>query len=134
MEIRQGKYCRTWNRYYNLTVRYNQLINQPTYKTKNNLVFTSNPNFIGRIGVERLLFQKCHTSKLQNTFQISCFPKGKCWTGYFRCWLGLFLSGKIYRKKVDILKEWLKNTFHNFVRNRLIKCDYRHPPWMTDSI
>ena len=33
-----------------------------------------------------------------------------------------------------MLNECLKNIFHNFVPNKVIKCDYRQPPWMTDSI
>ena len=32
---------------------------------------------------------------------------------------------------VDILNEFLKNIFHNFMPNRIIKCNYRDPPWMT---
>ena len=42
--------------------------------------------------------------------------------------------GKSINKKVDMLNECLKNIFHNFVPNKVIKCDYRQPPWMTDSI
>ena len=33
-----------------------------------------------------------------------------------------------------ILNECLKNVFHNVVPNRIIKCNYRHPPWMTDDV
>ena len=28
----------------------------------------------------------------------------------------------------------LKNNFLNFIANRKIKCNYRHPPWMTDDV
>ena len=41
---------------------------------------------------------------------------------------------KSISKKVDILNECLKNIFHNFFPNKVIKCHYRQPPWMTDSI
>ena len=41
---------------------------------------------------------------------------------------------KTINKRVDILNKSLKNVFHNFVPNKVIKCDYRRPPWMTDSI
>ena len=27
-----------------------------------------------------------------------------------------------------------KNIFHNFIPNRIIKCNCRDPPWMTDVI
>ena len=37
-------------------------------------------------------------------------------------------------KKIDILNECLKNIFHNFIPYRVIKCNYRHPPWMTDDV
>ena len=42
--------------------------------------------------------------------------------------------GKSINKKVDIVNECLKNIFHNFVPNKVIKCDYRQPPWVTYSI
>ena len=42
--------------------------------------------------------------------------------------------GKSIKKTVGILNECLNNIFHNFVSNKVIKCDYRQPLWMTDSI
>ena len=48
-------------------------------------------------------------------------------------WDFLFWGKPMY-KKIVILNEYLKNIFHNFVPNKVIKCDYRQPPWMTDSI
>ena len=48
--------------------------------------------------------------------------------------LDFLFQGKSFNKKVDILNECLKNIFHNFVPNKVIKCDYRQPAWMTDSI
>ena len=45
---------------------------------------------------------------------------------------GIF-QAKSTNKKVDMLNECLKNIFHNFVPNKMIKCGYRQPPWMTDS-
>ena len=42
--------------------------------------------------------------------------------------------GKSIDKRVDILNECLKNIFHNFAPKKVVKCDYRQPPWMTDSI
>ena len=43
-------------------------------------------------------------------------------------------GGANVNKKVDILNECLKNVFHNFIPNRIIKCNYRDLPWMTDVI
>ena len=41
-------------------------------------------------------------------------------------WEFLF-CGAIVNKKVDILNESLKNNFHNFTPNRIIKCNYSLP-------
>ena len=48
-------------------------------------------------------------------------------------WEFLFRGANV-NKKVDILNECLKNIFHNFIPNRILKCNYRDPPWMTDVI
>ena len=37
-------------------------------------------------------------------------------------------------KKVELLNEALLNIYRNYIRNRKTKCDYRQPPWITDSI
>ena len=42
-------------------------------------------------------------------------------------WDFLF-RGKSINKKVDIINECLKNIFHNFDPNKVIKWDYRQPP------
>ena len=36
--------------------------------------------------------------------------------------------------KVDLLNEILLNIFLNYISNQNVKCDYRQPLWMTDSI
>ena len=48
-------------------------------------------------------------------------------------WEFLFRGASV-NKKVDTLNECLKNIFHSFLPNRIIKCNYRGPPWMTDVI
>ena len=48
-------------------------------------------------------------------------------------WEFLFRGANV-NKKVDILNECLKSIFHNFIPNRIIKCNYRDLPWMTDII
>ena len=48
-------------------------------------------------------------------------------------WEFLF-RGTNVNKKVDILNECLKNIVHDFIPNRIIKSNYRDPPWMTDVI
>ena len=133
---------------------YSQLINQPAHITKDSLscidlIFTSNPNSINSSGVEMSLFEKCHHdivySKIDFKIPIPPPSMRKVWD-YKNAsaesiqrsissidWDFLFW-GKYINKKVDILNECLTNTFHNFVPNRMIKCEYRQPPWMTDSI
>ena len=35
---------------------------------------------------------------------------------------------------MDILNEFLKNIFHYFFPNKVIRFNYRQPPWTTDSM
>ena len=81
------------------------------------------------------LFEKCYrkimydkiafqTPKNASTESIQRSVSSIDWDFSFR--------GKSINKKVDVLHECLKNIFHNFVPNKVIKCDYRRPPWMTD--
>ena len=53
----------------------------------------------------------------------------------------LTLTGTCYfegpmltKRSFVILNECLKNIFQNLIPNRIIKCNYRHPPWMTDDM
>ena len=46
----------------------------------------------------------------------------------------LLFRGANVNKKVDILNECIKNIFNNFIQNRIIKSNYRDPPWITDVI
>ena len=133
---------------------YSQLINQSKHLTKYflsciDLIFTSNPNLINSSGVEMSLFEKCHHNIVYGKIDF----KIPILTPYMReiwdyknastesiqrsvsstDWDFLFW-GKSISKKVDILNECLKNIFHNFVPNKVIKCDYRQPAWVTYSM
>ena len=93
------------------------------------------------------LFEKCHHNIVcgKIDFKIPIPPpyiKENCKNASSECiqrsvssidWEFLFW-GKSINKKVDRVNECLKNIFHNFVPNKLIKCDYRQPPWVTYSI
>ena len=93
------------------------------------------------------LFEKCHHNIVYGKidFKIPIPPpyiKENCKNASSECiqrsissinWEFLFW-GKSINKKVDIVNECLKNIFHNFVPNKVIKCDYRQPPWVTYSI
>ena len=48
-------------------------------------------------------------------------------------WEFLFRGANV-NKKVDISNECLKNIFNNFIPNRIIKFNYKDPPWITDLI
>ena len=115
---------------------YSQLINQPTLRTLC-LIFTSNPYLINSSGVEMSLFEKCHHNIVYGKidFKIPIPPPYMTEVWDYKNasaeriqrsissidWDFLFLRNK----KVDILNECLTNIFHNFVPNKVIKCDYR---------
>ena len=106
-------------------------------------------HLINSSGIEMPLFEKCHHNIVYGKIDF----KIPILTPYMReiwdyknastesiqrsvsstDWDFLFW-GKSINKKVDILNECLKNIFHNFVPNKVIKCDYRQPPWVTYSI
>ena len=130
----------------NITTRvagYSQLINRPTHKTKDSLSCID----LSSSGVEMSLFEKCHNDIVydKTDFKISIPPPymREVWDYKNATTESIQLSvssidwdflfrGKYIEKKVDILNECLNNI--NFVPNKVIKCDYRQPPWLTDSI
>ena len=106
-------------------------------------------HLINSSGIEMSLFEKCHHNIVYGKIDF----KIPILTPYMReiwdyknastesiqrsvsstDWDFLFW-GKSINKKVDILNECLKNIFHNFVPNKVINCDYKQPPWMSESI
>ena len=48
--------------------------------------------------------------------------------------LDFLFQGVDINKMFDILNECLKNIFHNFILNRIIKYNCKHPPWITDDV
>ena len=112
-------------------------------------IFTSNPNLINSSGSEMSLFEKCHHNIIYGKidFKILIPPPytREVWdyknasAECIQCsvssidWDFLFW-GKSINEKVDILNQCLKNIFYNFVPDKVIKCDYRQPPCMTESI
>ena len=48
------------------------------------------------------------------------------WTSYFK--------GSMLTKCLIYSNECSKNIFHNFILNRIIKYNYKHPPWITDDV
>ena len=37
-------------------------------------------------------------------------------------------------EKVGLLKNTLLNIFRNYIPNKIVKCNYRDPPWITKQI
>ena len=87
-------------------VGYSQLMNQPKHITKDSLSCID------------LIFTSNPDLNNSSGVEMSLFEK---------------CHHNIVHGKIDILNECLKNIFHNFVPKKVIKCDYRQSPWMTDS-
>ena len=133
---------------------YSQLINKPTHVRNESsscidLIFAASPNLIKETGVELSIFEKCHHNLIYGIidFKVPLLPSymREVWD-YKNAnvnhiqravssidWEFLF-CGANFNKKVGILNECLKNISHNFIQNRIIKCNYKDPPWMTDFI
>ena len=133
---------------------YSQLINKPTHATKESsscidLIFATSPNLIREIGVELSIFENCHYNLIYGIidFKVPLPPPylREVWdyksanVNHIQSavssidWEFLFHGANV-NKNVDILNGCPKNIFHNFIQNRIIKCNYRDPPWMTDVI
>lgn len=133
---------------------YNQIIDQSTHITKVsssciNLIFSTDPNLIKESGVEMSLFNKYHHNVIfvKLCFKIPLPPP------YFRkerdyknanveniqqniariVWNFLFHDTTV-DTKVQILNESFKNILHNFISNKIIKSDYKEPPWRSKII
>ena len=128
------------------------MINKPTHITKESssciaLTFATSPNVIRETGVELTVFERCYHNLIYVIIDFKVPPP----PSYLRevrdyenanvnhiqsavsstGWKFLFRGDNI-NKKVDTLNECLKNIFHDFILNRIIKPNYRDPPWMTD--
>ena len=132
---------------------YSKLVNLPIITKESStcidLVFATSPNLIRETGVELSISEKCDHNliygiidfkvpflspylrqvwdyKNADVSHIQSAISSNDWEFLFR-WANV-------DKKVDILNDYLKNTFHNFIPNKIIKCNYRDPPWITDII
>ena len=133
---------------------YSKLINKPTHVTKESsscidLIFATSPNLIRETRVELSIFEKCHHNHIYGIidFKVPLPPSylREVWdyknanVNHMQSavasidWEFLFRGANV-NKSVDILNECLKNIFYNLIPNRIIKRNYRDPPWMTDVI
>ena len=136
------------------TAGYSQLINQPTHTINTSsscidLIFCSNTKIITESGVEKSLFDKCHHNLIfgKMNFKIPLPPpyKREIWDYGKANVDGINRSIKDFNwrhafqdlpvdDKVRVLTNTLSNIFHNFIPNKIIKCNSRKPPWMTYEI
>ena len=122
---------------------YSQLINRPTQVTKESsscidLILATSPNLIRETGVELSIFEKCHHNLIYSIidFKVPLPPRylREVWdyknanVNHIQSavsnidWEFSFHGANV-NKKVDILNECLKNIYHNFIPNRIIKCN-----------
>ena len=136
------------------TSGYNQIIDQVTDITKAsssclNKIFTTHPYLIKESSVKMSIFDKCHHNVIldKSRFKITLPPPylRKVWdygnanveniqrSIAFIDWDFLF-QNNAGERKVQILNESLNNIFLSYITNKIIKCDYKHPPWMSKVI
>ena len=133
---------------------YSQLIDEPSYIINNSmscidLIFCTNKNVLSNSGVDVSIFKKCHHNIIFGKINIRVpLPPvyiREVWD-YKNAdvehikkaisnfdWENVFKSLSV-NQKVETLNETLLNIFRDYIPNKMIKCDYRQPPWMTDSI
>ena len=125
---------------------YSQLINKPPHITKESsscidLIFAASPNLIE--GVELSIFEKCHhkliygiinfNARLPPSYLREIWDYKNANVNHIQSavssvdWEFLFCGANV-NKKVEILNECLKNIFHNFIPNRIIKGIYKDCP------
>ena len=133
---------------------YGQLINKSTHVTKESsscidLIFATSSNLIRETGVALSISEKCHHNLIYGIIDFKVpLPQPylrEVWdyknanVNHTKSavssidWEFLFHGANV-NKKVDILNECLKNIFHDLIPNRIIKCNYRDLPWVTDVI
>ena len=134
---------------------FQQLINEPTHLRPNtnpsciDLIFISEPNLAHNFGVRPSLASQCHHQiiYLSINFEIFFPPpyKRKIWN-YNECeyakiqnalssvnWNNMFVN-KTSNEQVSFLNTCILNAFENFCPSKIITCNDKDAPWMTDNI
>ena len=122
------------------TAGYSQIIDKPTH-------FTSNPSIIVDSVIEKSLCSSCHHDVMYGKIRVRLPPP------HFRTiwdnknadasfiqraidsfnWQYAFES-KTINEKVQVSSEVLMNILSNFVPHKLLKFNYKQPPWMNPII
>ena len=137
-----------------LTAGYSQIIDKPIHFTNNSsscidLIFTSNPSILVDSGIEKSLSSSCHHDIIYGkiNFRVPLPPphfrtiwdyKNADTSSIQRAienfnWQYAFES-KTINEKVQVFSEVLMNILSNFVPHKLLKFNYKQPPWMNLKI
>ena len=133
---------------------YSQTIDKPTHFTNNSsscvdLIFTSNPSMLVDSGIEKSLSSSCHHDIIYGkiSFRVPLPP------AHFRTvwdyknsdavsiqraienfnWQYAF-KRKTINEKLQVFSEGLMNILSNFVAHKLLKFNYKQPPWINLKI
>ena len=113
------------------------------------LIFCTNKNVISKYGVDASIFDRCHHNIIYGTIDIrvplppkyvrEVWDYSKADVQNIKKSIKDFswektLESLSMDSKVDLLNETLLNIFRNYIPNKKLKCDYRQPSWMTNSI
>ena len=136
------------------TAGYTQLIDKPTHFFSGgcsciDLIFCNKPELISEYGIDHSLFQTCHHNlifgKINAKIPVPPAYSREVWDyknanaeGIQKSisrfnWKKAFENLSI-NEKVDLLNATLLNIFRNYIPNKIVKCSYRDPPWLTKLI
>ena len=136
------------------TAGYSQLIDKPTNFFNGgssciDLIFCNKPEFVTEYGIDYSLFHTCHHhiifAKISSKIFLPPDYEGEVWDykkanidsieksislfNWERAFNNLSVS-----EKVNVLSSTLVNIFHNNIPNKIVKCSYKDPPWITKLI
>ena len=136
------------------TAEYTQLIDKPTHFFSGgcfciDLIFCNKPELITEYGIDHSLFQTCYhnliSGKINAKIPVAPAYSKEVWDyknataegiqqsiSRFN-WKKAFENLSI-NEKVDVLNATLLNIFRNYNPNKIFRCSYRDPPWLTKLV
>ena len=136
------------------TAGYSQLIDKPTHFFNGgssciDLIFCNKPEFVTEYGIDYSLFHTCHHHiifvKVSSKIFLPPAYEGEVWDykkaniDSIQKSISLFNWERAFNnlsvsEKVNVLSSTLVNIFHNNIPNKIVKCSYKDPPWITKLI
>ena len=113
------------------------------------LIFCTNQSVISNHGVDVSIFDKCHHNiiygkintyvPLPPAYVLEVWDYEKANIENIKKAISNFDWNKAFEnllvdEKVDFLNKTILHIFRSYIPNKKFKCDYRQPPWMTDTI